>query len=148
MAIQIAGQKAAEKYFNMTLYKVEDVSKVSADGLSSARFADKSFCYVDDLIEVLIRMMNSDKGFTGPVNIGNPEEFTIKDLAEKVVAKVGGSSKVIYKKLPSDDPTQRKPDISLAKTKLGWEPKIKLDEGLDKTIAYFKTQINLFKKVA
>ena len=106
----------------------------------------RSFCYVDDLIEAMIRMMNSEAGFTGPVNTGNPGEFTIKELAEKVVAKIGGSSKVVYKDLPKDDPTQRRPDITLAKTKLGWEPKIKLDEGLDKTIEYFKTQINLFKK--
>ena len=94
----------------------------------------------------MIRMMNSEAGFTGPVNTGNPGEFTIKELAEKVVAKIGGSSKVVYKDLPKDDPTQRRPDITLAKTKLGWEPKIKLDKGLDKTIEYFKTQINLFKK--
>lgn len=104
----------------------------------------RSFCYVDDLIEAMVRMMNSEKGFTGPVNTGNPGEFTIKELAEKVVAKIGGSSKVIYKDLPADDPTQRRPDITLAKSKLGWEPQIKLDEGLDKTIAYFKTQIHLF----
>ena len=101
----------------------------------------RSFCFVDDLIEVLIRMMNSEKGFTGPVNIGNPGEFTIKELAEMVVAKVGGSSKVVYKDLPSDDPTQRRPDITLAKTKLGWEPKVKLNEGLDKTIEYFAKKI-------
>lgn len=105
----------------------------------------RSFCYVDDLIEVIIRMMNSEKSFTGPVNIGNPEEFTIKELAEMVVAKIGGNSKVVYKDLPSDDPTQRRPDITLAKTKLNWKPTISLSEGLDKTIAYFKTQINLFK---
>jgi UDP-glucuronate decarboxylase len=107
----------------------------------------RSFCYVDDLIEAMIRMMNSPKDFTGPVNTGNPGEFTIKELAEKVIAKIGGSSKIVYKALPSDDPTQRRPDITLAKSKLGWEPKIQLDEGLDKTIAYFKTQLNLFKHV-
>lgn len=107
----------------------------------------RSFCYVDDLIEAMIRMMDSEKGFTGPVNTGNPDEFTIKELAEMIVAKIGGSSKVIYKDLPSDDPTQRKPDITLAKTKLAWEPKTKLNEGLDRTIEYFKTQINQFKKV-
>ena len=105
----------------------------------------RSFCYVDDLIEVIIQMMNSEKGFTGPVNIGNPGEFTIKELANLVVEKIGGSSQVIYKDLPADDPTQRRPDITLAKTKLGWEPTIQLSEGLDKTINYFKTQINLFK---
>ena len=106
----------------------------------------RSFCYVDDLIEVMIRMMNSETGFTGPVNTGNPGEFTIKELAEMVVAKVGGSSKVVYRDLPSDDPTQRRPDITLAKEKLGWEPKISLSDGLDKTIEYFKTQVHLFKK--
>lgn len=104
----------------------------------------RSFCYVDDLIEGIVRMMNSEKGFTGPVNLGNPGEFTIKELAEMVVAKIGG--KVVYKDLPSDDPTQRKPDITLAKNKLGWEPKIPLAQGLDKTIEYFKTQIELFNK--
>ena len=91
-------------------------------------------------------MMNSPADFTGPVNTGNPGEFTVKELAEKIVAKIGGPSKIVYKPLPKDDPTQRRPDITLAKTKLGWEPKVKLDEGLDKTIEYFKTQINLFKK--
>ena len=105
----------------------------------------RSFCYVDDLIEVIIRMMNSEKGFTGPINIGNPEEFTIKELAEMVVAKVGGNYKVIYQDLPLDDPTKRRPDITLARTKLNWNPTISLSEGLDKTIAYFKTQISLFK---
>lgn len=105
----------------------------------------RSFCYVDDLIEAMILMMNSPKGFTGPVNTGNPGEFTIKELAELVVAKVGGTSRVVYQALPADDPTQRRPDITLAKTKLSWEPKIKLDEGLNKTIAYFKTQLHLFK---
>lgn len=105
----------------------------------------RSFCYVDDLTEAMIRMMNSPAGFTGPVNTGNPGEFTIKELAEMVVAKAGGKSKIVYRDLPSDDPTQRRPDITLAKSKLGWEPHIKLSEGLDKTIAYFKTQINLYK---
>ena len=104
----------------------------------------RSFCYVDDLIEGIVRMMYSEKGFTGPVNLGNPGEFTIKELAEMVVAKIGG--KVVYKDLPADDPTQRRPDITLAKTKLGWEPKVVLSDGLDKTIQYFKTQINFFKK--
>ena len=104
----------------------------------------RSFCYVDDLIEGIVRMMNSETGFTGPVNLGNPEEFTIKELAEMVIAKIGGH--VVYKDLPSDDPTQRKPDITLAKTKLGWEPKVVLSDGLDKTIEYLKTQIDLFKK--
>lgn len=101
----------------------------------------RSFCYVDDLVEGIIRMMNSESGFTGPVNLGNPGEFTIKELAELVLAKVGGASGLVYRELPSDDPTQRRPDISLAKEALGWAPQIPLAAGLDKTIAYFKTQI-------
>lgn len=101
----------------------------------------RSFCYIDDLIDVIIRMMNSEDGFVGPVNTGNPGEFTIKELAELVKEKINPNLKISYKILPLDDPTQRKPDISLAKEKLGWEPKIKLNEGLDKTIEYFKTKI-------
>ncbi|MCI7535923.1 UDP-glucuronic acid decarboxylase family protein [Candidatus Avelusimicrobium faecicola] len=99
----------------------------------------RSFCYVDDLIEAFIRMMNSPKGFTGPVNTGNPGEFTVKELADLVISKIGGKQHIVYQPLPKDDPTHRKPDITLAKEKLGWEPKIKLSEGLDKTIAYFKS---------
>lgn len=106
----------------------------------------RSFCYVDDLIEVMIRMMNSRKGFTGPVNIGNPQEFTIKELAEMVMAKIGGTSRIVYQDLPSDDPTQRRPDITQAKTRLDWEPQVQLSDGLDRTIAYFRTQIHLFKE--
>ena len=99
----------------------------------------RSFCYVDDLIDGLIAMMNNAQGFIGPVNLGNPGEFTIKELAEKIIAKTGTASKIIYQPLPTDDPTQRKPDNTLAKQKLGWEPGIALDQGLDKTIAYFKS---------
>lgn len=99
----------------------------------------RSFQYVDDLIEGMVRMMNQD-GFVGPVNIGNPDEFTIKQLAEKVLEMIPDSeSKIVYKKLPQDDPKQRRPDIKLAKQKLGWEPKVKLDQGLVKTIEYFKS---------
>ena len=105
----------------------------------------RSFCYVDDLIDVIIKMMASDDNFTGPVNTGNPGEFTIKELADLVIEKVNKrynkDLKVIYKPLPSDDPTQRRPDITLAKTKLNWEPKIKLSEGLDKTIEYFEKKV-------
>ena len=100
----------------------------------------RSFCYVDDLIEVIVRMMNSGDSFTGPVNIGNPKEFTIKELAEKIITMTGAKSKITYKPLPQDDPTQRRPDISLAKEKLGWEPVIPLEEGLGKTINYFKNK--------
>ena len=97
----------------------------------------RSFCYCDDLVEVIIRMMNSEKGFQGPVNIGNPGEFTILELAQKVIALTGSKSKIIHQPLPQDDPMQRKPDISFAKEKLGWEPKVELEEGLKKTIEYF-----------
>lgn len=105
----------------------------------------RSFCYVDDLIDIIIRVMNSSKDFTGPINTGNPGEFTIKELAQKIIEKTGSKSKIIYKDLPADDPTQRRPDISLAKKKFNWEPKIKLDEGLDKTIAFFKENIHEFR---
>ncbi|MBF7045276.1 SDR family oxidoreductase [Campylobacter volucris] len=105
----------------------------------------RSFCYIDDLIDIIIKVMNSDKSFTGPINTGNPGEFTIKELAQKILDKIQTKSKIIYKDLPLDDPTQRCPDISLAKSKFNWEPKIKLDEGLDKTIDYFKKCINEFK---
>jgi UDP-glucuronate decarboxylase len=99
----------------------------------------RSFQYIDDLVEGMIRMMNNKDKFVGPVNIGNPDEFTIHELAEKVLKLIPESrSKIIYKDLPSDDPRQRKPDISLAKAKLDWEPKIKLEEGLKKTIEYFR----------
>lgn len=97
----------------------------------------RSFCYVDDLITGMIRMMNSQAGFTGPVNLGNPGEFTMLDLAEKVIALTGSSSKIVHNPLPVDDPLQRKPEISLAKKELGWQPTINLDEGLKKTIGYF-----------
>ncbi|MCC5807059.1 MAG: SDR family oxidoreductase [Opitutales bacterium] len=102
----------------------------------------RSFCYVDDLIEGFVLLMNQDD-ITGPVNIGNPGEFTILELAEKVIKKVDSKSKVIHKPLPADDPLQRKPDITLAREKLGWEPTVDLDEGLDRTIAYFKSEFDL-----
>jgi UDP-glucuronate decarboxylase len=97
----------------------------------------RSFCYVDDLVDVLIRLMNSKDAFTGPVNTGNPGEFTIKELAEHVITLTGSNSKLIFKPLPSDDPKQRQPNIELARKELGWEPKVPLKEGLIKTIAYF-----------
>lgn len=97
----------------------------------------RSFCYVDDLVEGMIRMMNSRDGFTGPVNLGNPGEFTMLELAEKVIKLTNSSSKLVYRPLPSDDPTQRRPVIALAKKELDWEPKIQLEEGLKKTIEYF-----------
>jgi UDP-glucuronate decarboxylase len=101
----------------------------------------RSFCYVDDLIDAMIKMMNSEKGFTGPVNIGNPGEFTMLQLAEMVLKLSNSKSKIIYQPLPSDDPKQRQPNIDLAKTKLGWQPKVNLEDGLKKTIAYFKRMI-------
>ncbi|HPV70757.1 MAG TPA: SDR family oxidoreductase [Candidatus Magasanikbacteria bacterium] len=101
----------------------------------------RSFCFVDDLVEGLIKMMNSSKNFTGPVNLGNPGEFTMMELAEKVIRLTGSQSKIVFKKLPQDDPRQRKPDISLAKSKLKWQPKINLDSGLKKTVQYFSETI-------
>ncbi len=98
----------------------------------------RSFCYVDDLIEGMVRMMNSRADFTGPCNIGNPGEFTILELARKVVELTGSRSRLVYKPLPPDDPAQRQPVIRLAKEELGWEPSVGLTEGLEKTIAYFR----------
>ena len=97
----------------------------------------RSFCYVDDLIEALLRLMATDDSFIGPVNTGNPTEFTIRELAEKVIELTGSRSTLVFAPLPSDDPMQRRPDISLAREKLGWEPTIQLEEGLKRTIAYF-----------
>lgn len=97
----------------------------------------RSFCYVDDLIEGMIRMMNSRDGFTGPVNIGNPGEFTMLELAQKIIDLTGSSSKIVFEPLPLDDPMQRRPVIDLAKKELSWEPTVNLEEGLKKTIAYF-----------
>jgi len=98
----------------------------------------RSFCYVDDMIEGFVRMMDSERGFTGPVNMGNPDEFTMLELAENVLRLVGSQSKLTFKPLPMDDPRQRQPDIALAKEKLGWEPKVRLEDGLKETIAYFR----------
>ena len=98
----------------------------------------RSFCYCDDLLDGMQRLMNSRDGFTGPVNIGNPVEFTMLELAENVLRLVGSKSKLTFMPLPSDDPRQRQPDISLARAELGWEPKVPLEDGLRETIAYFK----------
>ncbi len=98
----------------------------------------RSFCYVDDLIEGMLRLMDSPSDFTGPVNIGNPGEFTMLELAEKVLRLVGGKSKLTFHPLPEDDPKQRQPDITLAKSKLDWEPKVVLEDGLKETIVYFR----------
>jgi len=102
----------------------------------------RSFCYCDDLLDGMIRLMNSDNSITGPINIGNPIEFTILELAQKVIELTNSKSKIIYMSLPQDDPMQRKPVIDLAKEKLGWEPKVQLEDGLKKTIEYFDQTLN------
>jgi len=111
----------------------EDIT-IYGDGMQT-----RSFQYVDDLVEAMVRMMATGDDFTGPVNTGNPGEFTMLELAEKVISMTGSKSKLVFMPLPSDDPKQRKPDISLAYEKLGgWQPSVKLEDGLAKTIAYFK----------
>ena len=121
--------------FIVQALKGEDIT-IYGDGSQT-----RSFCYVDDMIEGMIRMMNSRDGFTGPVNLGNPGEFTMKQLADIVIELTHSSSKIVYMPLPSDDPTQRKPIIDLARKELSWQPTIKLEDGLEKTIEYFKTVI-------
>lgn len=101
----------------------------------------RSFCYVDDLIEAIYRIMNKEN-ITGPINIGNPDEFTMIELADKIIKITGSKSKIVFEKLPSDDPKKRKPDISLAKEIIEWEPKVNLDEGLVQTVNYFKKVLN------
>jgi len=101
----------------------------------------RSFCYVDDLIEALIRLMNTPDEFTGPVNLGNPVESSILELAERIIALVGSRSKIVFRDLPADDPRQRKPDIALARATLGWEPKVSLDDGLKATVEYFRERL-------
>jgi len=123
--------------FIVQALKGEDIT-IYGDGLQT-----RSFCYVDDLIEGFIRMMDSEDGFTGPVNMGNPGEFTMIELAEKVLRLVGGKSKLTFHPLPMDDPKQRQPDISLAKDKLSWEPKVTLEDGLKETVAYFKRTLHV-----
>jgi len=103
----------------------------------------RSFCYADDLIEGFVRMMAAPREIIGPFNMGNPIEFTIKQLAETVLKIVGGNSKLVFKPLPQDDPKQRRPNITLARENLGWEPKVTLDEGLEKTIRYFRNSLKL-----
>jgi UDP-glucuronate decarboxylase len=120
--------------FIMQALKGEDIT-MFGDGTQT-----RSFCYVDDLIEGFTRLMGQTR-VTGPVNLGNPNEFTINQLAEKVISLVGGKSKIIRKALPADDPRQRQPDISLAKTALDWTPRTQLEEGLRRSIDYFKTQL-------
>jgi UDP-glucuronate decarboxylase len=119
--------------FIVQALKGEDIT-VYGDGSQS-----RSFCYYSDLLDGMIKLMNTGDDFTGPVNVGNPYEFTILQLAEKIISLCNSSSKIVWQPLPSDDPMQRQPDITLAKSKLGWEPKVQLEEGLVKTIEYFKT---------
>jgi UDP-glucuronate decarboxylase len=102
----------------------------------------RSFCYVDDLLEAMVRAMNTGDDFTGPVNIGNPSEFSMLELANSVLRLTGSQSKISFKPLPADDPKQRQPDISLAKTALGWEPSVTLEEGLKETISYFRKLVS------
>ena len=119
--------------FIVQALKGEDIT-IYGDGLQT-----RSFCYVDDLIEGMVRLMNSSDEFTGPVNIGNPDEFTMLKLAEKIIDLTNSSSGIVYRPLPSDDPLQRRPMIDLAREKLDWKPTISLEQGLKKTIEYFKT---------
>jgi UDP-glucuronate decarboxylase len=118
--------------FIMQALRGEDIT-VYGDGLQT-----RSFCYVDDLVDAFMLMMESPADFTGPVNVGNPGEFTMLELAEEVLRIVGGKSKIVHAPLPADDPRQRKPDISLARDRLGWQPKVPLRDGLAETIAYFR----------
>ncbi len=122
--------------FIVQALKDEDLT-VYGDGSQT-----RSFCYVSDLIAALVRMMNAT-GFSGPLNIGNPDEFTILELAKKVLQLTGSRSKIVFRPLPSDDPPRRRPDISLAKSRLGWEPRVDLEEGLQKTIAYFRENLGI-----
>ena len=121
--------------FIVQALKGEDIT-IYGDGSQT-----RSFCYVDDLVRGLMLMMESED-FTGPVNLGNPDEFTILELAEKVKEATGSGSKLVFRPLPEDDPTQRQPDISLAKEKLGWTPGIALNEGIDKSVGYFRARLN------
>jgi UDP-glucuronate decarboxylase len=121
--------------FIMQALSGKDIT-VYGDGSQS-----RSFCFVDDMIEGIVRMMGNPHEFTGPVNLGNPNEFTILQLAEKVIRMTGSRSKIVFQPLPTDDPTQRRPDIELARRKLDWKPTIELEEGLQRTIDYFKNLI-------
>jgi UDP-glucuronate decarboxylase len=121
--------------FIVQALKGQDIT-IYGDGMQT-----RSFCYVDDLIEAMMRMMESRETFTGPVNIGNPGEYTMRELAEMVLKLTGSKSQLIFKPLPQDDPKQRRPDISLAKKELDWTPKIPVEEGLKKTIEYFNSKL-------
>ncbi len=118
--------------FIVQALKGEDIT-VYGDGSQT-----RSFCYVDDLIDGFVKMMRSPKGFTGPINLGNPREFTIRELADLVIELTGSKSRIVHRELPADDPTRRRPDIARAEKGLGWEPVIPLEKGLEKTIEYFR----------
>ena len=120
----------------------EDIT-IYGEGLQT-----RSFCYVDDLVSGFLKLMATEPGFTGPVNLGNPGEFTIRQLAEAVIKLTGAGSKLVFRPLPTDDPMQRQPDITLARNKLGWEPTVQLDEGLRRTIAYFEELLSLDSRTA
>lgn len=122
--------------FVIQALKNEDVT-IYGDGSQS-----RSFCYVDDMVQGLLLMMDTSFDFPGPLNLGNPGEYTIGELAEKIIALAGSSSKIIYRPLPEDDPRRRRPDIALAREKLGWQPAVELEEGLKKTIAYFEKTLS------
>ena len=124
--------RVVTNFINQSL-KNEDIT-VYGEGSQT-----RSFCYIDDMVEGLIAMMNSDEDILGPINLGNPNEFTILELAEKIIDKTKSESKIIHYPLPEDDPSVRRPDITLAMDKLNWEPKVMLDEGLDKTIEYYES---------
>ena len=123
--------------FIIQALKGEDMT-IFGDGTQT-----RSFCYVSDLVEALIKLMNSDDNFIGPVNLGNPDEFTMNELADLVIKLTNSSSKIVQKTLPEDDPKQRQPDITLAQTKLDWEPRVMLEEGLILTIRYFKNVLKV-----
>jgi UDP-glucuronate decarboxylase len=122
--------------FIVQALKGDDIS-IYGDGSQT-----RSFCYVSDLVDGFLRMMDKNEPLVGPINLGNPNEFTMLELAEKVIKLTGSSSKLKFEPLPQDDPKQRQPDITKAKTQLGWEPKVQLEEGLEKTISYFKGVLN------
>jgi UDP-glucuronate decarboxylase len=126
-----AGDGRVVSNFIVQALRGEDLT-IYGDGTQT-----RSFCYVDDLVEGFVRLMNSD-GLTGPVNLGNPQEFTMLELAEQVLAEVGGRSRLVHLPLPADDPRQRRPDITLAKEKLAWQPQVPLQEGLVRTVRHFK----------
>ena len=133
LANALMGHPRYEITGGQVLLKGEDIT-IYGDGAQT-----RSFCYVDDLVDGLLKMMDTEAGFTGPVNLGNPGEFTIRQLAETVIRLTKSKSKLEFRPIPADDPKQRRPDITKARATLGWEPKVQLEDGLKETIAYFRT---------